>query len=106
MDDMNQIDRDRECLIGSRDAETGQVYFPQRAYAADGSMRETEQVPLSNQGVLYSWTILGDEHFGQIDLPERVRIQSRLQPSEHQIGEVYELVIIGEADNDWRFSRA
>lgn len=102
----SQLNREAGCLVGSRDAATGQTYFPPRAYAADGSMRETESVNLSTTGVLYSWTAMGDTHFGQVDLPEGVRIQCELAPGEHEIDWNYTVEITGPEEGDWRFRRA
>ena len=106
MSDTPQLDRAAGCLTGSRDAATGQVYFPPRVYSTDGRMRETEPVALSTEGILYSWTALGPAHFGQIDLPEGVRIQCEIAPGEHEIDATYRLEITGEGDTDWRFTRA
>lgn len=105
-DETSPLDRTNACLFGARDDVTGQTYFPPRAFAADGSMRRTQPVSLSRTGILYSWTVLGDQHFGQVDLPEGVRVQCRLEPSDHAIDATYELVITGETDSDWRFRRA
>lgn len=94
-------------LRGSRDAQTGQVYFPFRAFAADGSLRLCEPVALSTEGLLVSWTAFGKECFGQIDLPDGVRVQTRLAGSAHQTGARYGLdVTTGDTgETDWRFKR-
>lgn len=101
-----QLNPEKNCLIGSRDAATGQTYFPVRPYAADGSMRPTEPVDLSSDGILYSWTIVGGTHYGQVDLPEGVRIQCELAPAEHVIDAAYTLEIMPEGDGKWRFRHA
>lgn len=102
-----QFTTDPPRLIGSRDAATGQVYFPARALAADGSLRETEQVTLSPRGTLYSWTFFAGATYGQVDLPDGVRIQGLLLDKSPDIGAEYEVVIQSdEAGNqDWRFAR-
>lgn len=106
MSDIQLLDREAGCLMGSRDAGTGEVYFPPRPYAADGSMRETKTVPLSVSGTLYSWTALGPVHYGQIDLPEGVLLQCEIAPGEHEIGATYQLEITGDSESDWRYARA
>ncbi|MFV0382517.1 Zn-ribbon domain-containing OB-fold protein [Paracoccus sp. (in: a-proteobacteria)] len=101
---MDHLNEARSALIGSLDPGTGQVYFPPRPLAADGSMRATETVELSTGGLLYSWTALGPVHYGQIDLPEGVRLQCEIVPGEHQIGTRY--VLEASGDEGWRFRRA
>jgi len=102
----NKVNHEKGCLMGSRDPGTGEIYFPPRPYAADGSLRLTEPVELSKQGILYSWTALGKAHFGQVDLPEGVRIQCPITPGDQEIDATYVLEITGEGDDAWRFGRA
>lgn len=105
---MESFRTDPLCLVGSRDTLTGQVYFPPRALSADGALRETETVELSRQGTLYTWTRFAGTSFGQIDLPEGVRIQTLLDDDAPVIGATYE--ITGAKDpsgaTSWRFARA
>lgn len=76
-------------LVGSRDPDTGQIYYPARRFAADGSLRECVAVELSGFGTLYSWTTFGGQAFGQIDLNESVRVQALLVGTDHEIGVAY-----------------
>lgn len=94
-------------LKGSRDPATGQVYFPFRAVAADGSLRPCVPLALSRQGVLITFTRMGKQCFGQIDLPEGVRVQTLLDDGDHRTGDRYVLdVVAGEGeDTSWRFKR-
>ncbi len=78
-------------LWASRDPGTGQIYFPPRALAADGSLRECVPVELAGEGVLYSWTEFNGIAYGQIDLAGDVRVEVLLTPGEHQIGSRYRL---------------
>lgn len=93
-------------LAGSRDPSNGQTYFPARALVADGSLRPCESINLSPTGILASWTRLVDRHFGQVDLPEGVRVQTLLSDGPHEIGASYRLQV---ADKDgtmeWSFTR-
>lgn len=91
-------------LLGSRDPATGDIYHPPRTFAADGSLRRCESVELSDHGVLYAWTELGDTVYGQVDLPEGVRILSRLAPGSHAIGATY--VLEADPEHHWRFRSA
>jgi len=94
-------------LIGSRDAQTGQVYFPPRPLAVDGSLRATEEIELSPQGSLYSWTQFAGAFYGQIDLPEGVRIQCIIDDEAPEIGATYKVVTVTDPSGDetWRFAR-
>lgn len=94
-------------LIGSRDPATGQVYFPQRALAADGSLRPCEALVLSDRGRLVTWTRFAGEFFGQVDLPEGVRVQGRLGDGPQEIGADYVLDVETPAEGParWRFRR-
>lgn len=99
---------DPPTLLGSRDPATGQVYFPPRTLSADGALRPCEPTELSCEGRLYSFTRMGDRLFGQIDLPEKVRLQTRLAPGTPEIGALYRLEAAAEGggQNGWRFARA
>ncbi|MCB1405852.1 MAG: hypothetical protein KDK01_06190 [Rhodobacteraceae bacterium] len=91
-------------LVGSRDQETGQTYFPYRPLAADGSLRPCEEVLLSGKGALYSWTRFAKRFYGQIDLPEGVRVQCEIDDGPHEIGGIYRLEVIADGDDaKWRF---
>jgi uncharacterized OB-fold protein len=96
------------CLFGSRDPGTGQTYFPPRQYAADGSLRQCERLELSSEGTLYTWTEFSGEGYGQVDLPEGVRVQTRLVAGEHEIGARYRLVTFVDSagKESYRFGRA
>lgn len=91
-------------LLGSRDPMTGDIYFPPRSLAVDGSMRCCEPVELSPEGTLYAWTVFNKVAYGQVDLPEGPRILSRLAPGEHEIGAKY--ILEADLDHQWRFRRA
>lgn len=91
-------------LVGSRDQETGQTYFPFRPLAADGSLRPCEEVLLSGKGTLYSWTFFAKRFYGQIDLPEGVRVQCEIDEGPHEIGGIYHLEVTEHGnDTKWRF---
>jgi uncharacterized OB-fold protein len=91
MDATNVFRLDPPTLRGSRDDVSGQVYFPPRALSADGELRDCVPVDLSPEGTLYSFTRMGDTWYGQIDLPEKVRIQCVLGPGPREIGAHYRL---------------
>lgn len=88
-------------LRGSRDPGTGQIYFPARALSADGSLRECDEVELSREGTLYSYTSMGPIWYGQVDLPERVRIQCELGPGPREIGAPYRLAAREDGTGWW-----
>lgn len=96
---------DPPTLLGSRDPRSGQVYFPPRALSADGRLTPCETVELSREGVLYSWTSMGGRFFGQVDLPEKVRLQCALAPGTPEIGAHYRLEVAPDG-HGWRFARA
>lgn len=91
-------------LRGAKDEAGGQSYFPFRPLAADGSLRPCAEVALSREGVLYSWTRFAGVFYGQIDLPEGVRIQTTLGEGPHEIEAPYRLTILPEGQG-WRFDR-
>lgn len=101
-DALNHFDVDPPTLWGSKDDESGQVYFPARALSADGGLRECRRVALSREGILFSFTRMGDIWYGQIDLPEKVRIQCTLGPGHREIGARYRLAVIDYAPEDSR----
>lgn len=94
----------RTGLRGSRDPQTGESYFPERALSVDGRLRELEPVDLATRGVLYSWTSFEGADFGQVDLDDGVRLQVRLGGGPHEIGAAYALA--GDVATDWWFERA
>jgi uncharacterized OB-fold protein len=76
-------------LLGSYSPQADQYYFPRRKRCPI-TFGPVEDRPLSSEGALYSWTWIenmrygtmtagGEPHgVGQVDLPEGVRIQTRL----------------------------
>ncbi|HYM95698.1 MAG TPA: Zn-ribbon domain-containing OB-fold protein [Candidatus Sulfotelmatobacter sp.] len=100
-------------LFGSRCAACGNTTFPaQRFCPACGSTAEQATVPLSKQGVVYSFTIVRQAPGGftvpyvlaYVDLPEQVRVMSQLtgcRPDEVSVGMEVDLVLepIGHADD-------
>jgi hypothetical protein len=78
-------------LSGSKDPDTGQVFYPARALSVDGRMRPLADAALATEGVLYSWTTYEGLAYGQVDLDDGVRLQLRLAPGEHEIGARYRL---------------
>ncbi len=91
-------------LRGSRDPRTGETYFPRRALSVDGTLRDLEPVDLAPGAVLHSWTSFDGTDFGQVDLADGVRLQTRLGPGPHQIGTAY--VLAGDVTGEWWFARA
>jgi MaoC like domain len=91
-------------LTGSRDAETGQTFYPARARSVDGRLRTLDETTLATEGVLYSWTTCAGTAYGQVDLDDGVRLQVRLAPGEHRIGARYRLAAAPDGDR-W-FTRA
>ena len=101
-----QLDPPR--LLGSRDPDTGEVYFPPRRYSVDGRLRECMPVVLSSAGTLSSHTSLGKRHYGEVDLPDGPRIITELIGVDHQINAAY-VVQVDQAEDgtlSWRFARA
>jgi len=90
-------------LTGTKDMQTGEVFFPPRVLSADGALRELEEITLSSEGTLYSYAVVGDKTYGLIDLPEGVRLQTELSSDEPVIGSAYRLV--GD-ESGWSFGRA
>lgn len=78
-------------LLGSRCQSCGECFFPRRPVCAKCCQRGTDDVELSPNGTLYTWTYLHVPLFnslraaesgyavGQIDLPEGPRIQAVLE---------------------------
>lgn len=91
-------------LIGSHDAETGETYYPVRELSVDGHLRALTEVELSPSGTLYAFTSFLGQDYGQIDLPEGVRVQAPLAPGEHLIGSTYS--ITSPDGKAWCFARA
>lgn len=98
------FDRASFRLTGSRDPQTGEVFYPERQYSVDGTLRECEPVDLSVEGELYAFTSFAGQDYGQIDLPEGVRIQAALAAGEHRIGTKYRLD--SEDGEKWWFVHA
>ncbi|MFA5582274.1 MAG: hypothetical protein WDA25_10030 [Paracoccaceae bacterium] len=93
-------------LRGARDPQSGEYYFPFRPLTADGTLRACEETLLSTEGILYTWTRFAGRFYGQIDLPEAVRIQTELGDGPHDIGATYRLTADRTDDKiDWRFER-
>ncbi len=93
-------------LIGSRDNRTGEVYFPPRAVSADGRLRPCVDVSLSPRGKLYAFTSFAGTTYGQVDLPEGVRILTTLADGDHEIDADYEFELVDGDNPGWRFRRA
>ena len=98
-------------LLGSRCTRCREVSFPKQSSCPACTGDSTEEVRLARRGTLWTWTIqrfpppppfLGDTaHFtpygvGYIELPEGVRVESRLttaDPEALEIGMEMELVL-------------
>lgn len=78
-------------LLGSFSPAAGKTFFPRRKRCPI-TMKPVEDRDLSTRGVLYSWTFVsmpfmgslevdagGGYGVGQIDLPEGVRVQARIE---------------------------
>lgn len=101
-----QFSVDPPQLLGSRDPQTGQVFFPPRELSVDGTLRRCENISLSRSGELYAFTKFAGTVYGQIDLPEQVRVLTTLADGNHETGAVYEFEIIAGEKPGWRFRRA
>jgi len=74
------------CLLGSRCKACGKIAFPSRAVCSNCFHEEMETLPLSTQGKIYTYTIIGypppgitaPYAIGYVDLPEGVRVFSIL----------------------------
>lgn len=101
-----QVDPPR--LLGTRDPDNGEVYFPPRRYSVDGRLRECEPVELSPTGSLASHTALGPKHYGEVDLADGPRIITELEGDDHRVGATYVVQVHATKDGDlkWRFARA
>ena len=106
-------------LIASKCKDCGEVAFPRQASCPACTGGSTEEILLSRRGTLWTWTI---QHFppptppyagaradfvpfgvGYIELPEGIRIESRLtenEPDRLEIGMEMELVIEKFGEND------
>lgn len=99
-------------LIGSKCTRCNEVAFPKQSSCPNCTGDRTEEILLARRGTLWTWTIqhfpppsppyIGDpdtfEAFGvgYIELPEGVRVESRLtenDPAKLEIGMEMELVI-------------
>lgn len=109
---------DEPHLIASRCRDCAEVTFPRQASCPACTGNATEEIPLSRRGRLWTWTVqrfpppsppfVGErERFepfgvGYIELPEGLRVESRLTESDAErleIGMEMELVI-EEFDRD------
>ena len=82
-------DEDPPRLIGGRDRDTGRIVFPM---PSGGAAETFDRVPLSREGLIWSWTIqrfepklpyIGDVPFqqfavGYVELANEVIVESRL----------------------------
>lgn len=94
-------------LLGAKCVKCGHISFPKRDFCTDCLCEEMEEVELSRQGELHTYSILrvGDNHYnaphpiGMVNLPERVRVTAPLVYREegYEIGQRMELV----ADDLW-----
>ncbi|MDR5653181.1 hypothetical protein [Ruixingdingia sedimenti] len=91
-------------LRGARDPASGACHFPFRPLSTDGSLRPCTEIALSDRGILYTWTRFAGRFYGQVDLPEAVRIQTELGEGPHDIGAPYRLDIAPDGAG-WRFVR-
>ncbi len=104
-------------LIGSRCRECGEVAFPATSFCPQCCRETTESIPLSQRGVLYSFTIQRfkppppfreSEAFvpygvGMIELPEGLRVTSVLEesdPDRLRVGMEMKLVITKFFEDD------
>ena len=102
-------------ILGTRCRACGEHFFPKRLICAKCLSQDTEEVPLSPRGTLYSYTFvhfpmfgstniehMGGYGVGQVDLPEGPRIQVPLagKQEEFRIGQtlVAELEKLREND--------
>jgi uncharacterized OB-fold protein len=104
-------------LIGSRCRQCGEVTFPVNWFCPQCCVETTENIPLSQRGTLYSFTIQrfrppppyrGPEPFvrygvGMIELPEGLRVTAVLEesdPARLRVGMEMELVITKFFEDD------
>jgi uncharacterized OB-fold protein len=94
------VDADGVRLKGSKCQACGEVFYPRRIVCAKCLHEGTNDVILSNEGTLYTWTwvhlplfaktdaTVSSYGVGQVDLPEGPRIQAILQgePTDFEIG--------------------
>lgn len=101
-------------LLGSRCIKCNEVTFPAQSDCRACSGRETEVIPIGNQGTLWSWTIQSfmpkepyhsdetPETFkpygvGYVEMPGGVRVEARLEPNTQEqlkIGMPMQLTIV------------
>lgn len=106
MDELIEVETGGQALRGARDPASGACYFPFRPLTPDGTLRQCEPVALSRAGVLHTWTRFGHKDYGQVDLPEGVRVPCRLGEGPHEIGASYHLEVTTADDKtSWRFDR-
>ena len=97
-------------LVGSKCLECGEVRFPANSFCPQCCKETTENIPLSQRGRLYSFTVQrfkppppyrGPEPFepygvGMVELPEGLRVTSLLaesDPARLRVGMELELVV-------------
>lgn len=105
---------ERPQLLGSRCTNCGEVAFPAQADCRNCSGRETEVIPIGDEGILWTWTVQsflpkppynsGEtiETFkpygvGYVEMPGGVRVEARLEesdPSRLKIGMPMQLKIV------------
>ncbi|HVT77807.1 MAG TPA: OB-fold domain-containing protein [Acidimicrobiales bacterium] len=115
-EELFRVDGETATLLGSRCPECRRSFFPRRRRCAV-DFTSTEDVELSREGTLYTYTYVrvpffgkrqveaeGGYGVGQVDLPEGVRIQTVLQgdPTDWRIGMPMQidLEVTGEDDGD------
>lgn len=95
----------RVTIQASQDAQTGQVYVPPRALAADGSLRPTQPLEISGAGVLYSATTFSGQVYGIVDLDGGARVQALLDGGSYTIGQRV-VAVVSTAEKGLRFAHA
>jgi uncharacterized OB-fold protein len=115
-EELFRVDGETATLLGSHCPACQRSFFPRRRRCAV-DFTDTDEVELSREGTLYTYTYVrvpffgkrqveaeGGYGVGQVDLPEGVRIQTVLQgePTDWRIGMPMriELEVIGEDEGD------
>lgn len=86
-------------LIGSHCRECGADHFPPKPACPDCACSTVEPTELPRDGTLHSWTIVripapGIEPpflLGEIHLPNGLRVTSRLEPGDYELGQTVRL---------------
>jgi uncharacterized protein len=98
------LPEEKPSLLGSRCKGCGKMAFPPRSVCSTCHIEEMEKAPLSREGRLYTYTIIGypppgltaPYAIGYVDLPEGVRVFSILTDWEKtglEVGMEVELVV-------------